>query len=699
MATTLTIGGSSVSLTAYQLGTLVAYSRGSYATLSLYQRGGVLPTTYTFVGHEAILSIAGTVRFKGDVISAHPEYHPQLGWVVAYRAVGLRWRGDRFPHTDSATGIYTSLYNMSYEDPLYDGTRAGRTIGQILADVITMSANGAALTSKGIGHLTLSGGVYSLPSTTTSDLAALTTIPPAPVQFGGEKFLTAVESFLAEWAPNHMLWVDPTNGDIRVLSTLSFTPSTLTMGTDPIEPTELSRDVTDCFQRVVVQGQPIAIMALLKTSNGTLTEDFAHDGLTNSAAKAAWTAADWQNPGTALDSGTVTCSSTTSIVYTSSGTATYGSNVLDQSHLQATITLSSTTVTNYTQFWSARVVANTAFSSNSGTLTIDNPLPHLSFDHATLTMTAQSKSVVWTQYLVANTNLWPRVTRQSTYPAPLINGSLGVSFISSPMGLIKRSDGVTAPAPFTWNAATGHVRFFAPTYITANNTTPADVWVMLPVYTNPLQAIEPPDSGGPVYSGTSHTVDGLSDTLTVTVESWRDPAQLSQVQAYATDLLNSVQDAVVEGSVTYYGLYSAALVPGVALDVAGDGYTTGWETIALPVIECTVEWPIAGPMQHVTTMRCTNRRAHLSAAAWMKPARAFLPLGFGMDADRIFSPGAPMLPGPMPEDMADLGGGFASFAPGDLGTMGPTPPEAPVAPAGYPESNGTPEYAPSEGLG
>lgn len=624
------IGGVSVSLATYQLGKLVVFSRGSYGTLAFYQRGGALPgLPDPFIGKEAVLTINGTVRFKGDVVAAHPEFN-QLGWTVAYQCLSLRHRGDRFPHVDAATGSQVSRFNLQPEDPLYDATRAGRSVGQVLTTVMTSTVNGAALTAHGLGNLTFGGGLYSLPTATTTDLAALSVIPPTSISFGGERFLTAVESFLSQWAPNHMLWVDPTTGAIRFLDTRTFTPATLTLGTDPIDPTPLSRDIGSCFQRVVVQGRPIAVMALLKYSNGTLLEDFGHDGLSNADAKAAWTANDWKLPGTAIDTGTVTCSSTTSIQYTSTNTArTYGSGDLDWSHRQALIQLSSTIISDYTQFWSAKVANNTALVAN-GTMTItpDHALPHTSFDHATLTMQAQSASVVWTRYKIANTNLWPRVTNQSTYPAPLVNSAGGVSYVSSPMGLVLRSDGVTAPAPFTYNAATGQLRFLAPTFITGNSTAPTDVWAILPVWTQPLQAVSPADVGGlPQYTGTSNTVDGLTDTLYVEVDAWRDPAQGTQMLAFAADLLDSVKDAVVEGSVTYHGLYSTALAPGTAISVAGADYTTGWETAALAVVEVTVDWPIAGPTQHVTTLRCSQRKAHLSSAAFLSPDRAFIPIG------------------------------------------------------------------------
>lgn len=685
MATTLTVGGNPVSLARYQLDRCTFFSKKGIGTLSFFQRGGPLPSSPDpFLAKEVVLTMSGTVRFRGDVTAAHPTFST-LGWKVGYQCMDLRFRGDKIPHVDPATGTQRSSFNLQIEDPLYNPSNAGRTVGQILTVALTGADNGAALTAHGIGNLTLSGGVYSLPSATMADLAALAVIPPCSVTFGGDKLLTALESFLHSWAPNHMMWIDPSSGSIRFLDTRTFSGHTLTMGTDPIDPTPLSRDLGACFQKVSVGGRPIAVMALLKTSNGTLTEDFGHDGLSNAAAKAAWTAGNWNQPGDSQDSGTVTCTSTTTIQYHSSNASrTYAANALDQSHRQATITLSSTIISDYTQFWSSRVVANTALTAGGTmTLTPDHALPHTSFDHATLTMQAQSASVVWTQYKIANTNLWPRVTNQATYAAPLLNAAGGVTLISSPMGFVLRSDGVTAPAPFTYNAATGQLRFLAPTFVTGNNAAPADVWACIPVWTNPLQVVSP--STG--YAGTSNTVDGMRETLSIFLDSWRDPAQASQVQAFSDDLLDSVKDAVVEGTVVYHGLYATALAPGVALSVAGSNYTTGWESSALPIVEMAVEWLTNGPTNHLTTLRCSNRRAALSSAAFLKPARSFMPIGANVDPFGGLEYGV-LAPG------FQVGFPTSDQAPGDFGTYSPSGPAGPTyvpsTPAEFLSASGAP---------
>jgi hypothetical protein len=664
MADVFTLGGVTLDLGAAEAVPVRFTERfGSIPTLTMQRRGIPLPgLPDPWIGKTITWSHDGTPSFSGDIVSVAPHFDESFGWVLSYQCLGLRNRLDWFPHTDSQTGVDTSVYNAMPEDGVhYNPSRAGRSLGQILADVLTMPANAATAGALGIGNYALSGGAYSLPAVTANDLAALAVIPPRPVYVNGEKFGDAISGVLEQYAPNHWFWIDP-DGNYRFLDKRTATVHTLTMGTDPIEPTGLSRDAGDSFQRVVVRGQPIAVMALLKLSLGQITEDFAWGDYTNAQAKANWTKSQFNTPGAALDAGTCTCSSTTTIVVTSSSSATlWPAGYWDQSHQQGTINLYNSTVADVLQCWNARIVACTALTAGgTATLTIDSPLPSTQYDHYTMTGLATGGSVVWTQYRIANTALWPRVTNQSTYPQPIINGTGGATLASTPIGIIFRSDGSTFPLAFTYRYSDGTIHFISPTYTIANNASPPDVWVYVPINTNPLQAVSPANDvhGDPQYGGTSHTVEGFQNTLVVTLDQWRDPGQLAQVLAYAADLLDSVKDTVVEGSVVYYGWYAAALTCGQALHVAGDdgdgSYTTGWESIAnLCIVEVEVEWTQRAGYPYRTTLRVSTRRMHYQPDMFLKAAQSFLPLGsssdpwMGMASTRGGS-----------HDASGLGGGF-----------------------------------------
>jgi hypothetical protein len=189
-----------------------------------------------------------------------------------------------------------------------------------------------------------------------------------------------------------------------------------------------------------------------------------------------------------------------------------------------------------------------------------------------------------------------------------------------------------ASAPIEVDQGAGTVRFGYPTFLAAGSKPPDDVRALVPIWTGVNLAVYPADIAGvPQYSGNTHTVEGLSQTLTVTVRAWRDPANLTAMTAYASDLLDSVKDPIVEGNVTYYGLYTPALTPGIALSIAGNGYTTGWESAAVAVIEAQIEWCTAPgqPLNYVTTMRCSSRRAHFTDAAFAHPDRTGVTFDFG----------------------------------------------------------------------
>lgn len=624
-------------------------SFGATPTLTIQVRGGALPgIPDPWIGKVIKWYHDGTLYFTGDVVAMNPQFDQHVGWIVTYTVAGIRNRLDWFPHTDSATGLDVSPFNLLLTDPDVNLARSGRTVGQILGQtglgVLLMGGdespenpgNVQNLATYGVGNI----GTGVLPVQTALDLTALTMIPPRPVYFGGEKFADAIDSLLCQWAPNFRWWVQP-DGNFRFLDLRSFTANVLTMGTDPIEPTELCRDLSRCFSRVVVRGQPNSVMALLKLSEGQLTEDFAHDGLDNAAAKAAWTPTQFAQPqwssGTApaLSSGTVDCTSTTTVNYRSStASETWTNGYWDQSHQQGTLNLSASILgDSFTQFWSARIVSCTALTAGSvSTFTLDNPLPNTNYDKATITGLASGPGVVYTKYKIANETLWPRLTNQSTYPQAFVNSSgTGATVLSSPMGLVFRDDQSTFPLAYTFNTVTGEVRFIAPTYVIANNAEPTDVWIYQPVNTNGLYAVYPHDTIGPPqtanYSGTSYTVDGIRKTLTVTIDQWTDYGQFSNISAYAQDLWSSVSDAVVEGTVVYYGFYAPALTFGNAVTIEGQdtpmaAYATGWEGLTLPIREVTVDWPQTTGQDYITTMSVSNRRDVYSVEQFLKPPRA-----------------------------------------------------------------------------
>ena len=146
-------------------------------------RGGALPTSGDpYTGKAVTVTINGTLRFSGECLApAAPEYAEHVGWVRMYQCLGLRCLGDWVRRTDSNNGSDRSSYNMSADNQgsEYIAARAGRTIGQILTGVLTMTVNANALNAYGIGGYTGLPSAPALPAATVADLAGLNWIPPA----------------------------------------------------------------------------------------------------------------------------------------------------------------------------------------------------------------------------------------------------------------------------------------------------------------------------------------------------------------------------------------------------------------------------------------------------------------------------------------------------------------------------------------
>ena len=112
----------------------------------------------------------------------------------------MRNRLDWFPHTDDATGLDVSAFNLTLADPSVNLARSGRSVGQILQSTLQMEGlpndpenpgNVATISDHGMGGYAIGGS--TLPAITQNDLLGLTVVPPRPVYFGGEKLGDAID--------------------------------------------------------------------------------------------------------------------------------------------------------------------------------------------------------------------------------------------------------------------------------------------------------------------------------------------------------------------------------------------------------------------------------------------------------------------------------------------------------------------------
>ena len=188
----------------------------------------------------------------------------------------------------------------------------------------------------------------------------------------------------------------------------------------------------------------------------------------------------------------------------------------------------------------------------------------------------------------------------------------------------------------TIDPVNGLIYFDRPTAVVAGTTviTPQNVMAFVAVATGSLNVIVPSPS---TYSGTFYTVEGVQHTKTITVRDWSDASNLTNMTTFANEFLSSVENVVVEGSIPYNGLLTAFLVCGSAgqgVNITGnDGvnsFTTGWETLNLPVVsvELVFQSGVEGS-SYRTNLQLSNRRGRHTADQFLRPGIYHQQLGGG----------------------------------------------------------------------
>jgi hypothetical protein len=344
------------------------------------------------------------------------------------------------------------------------------------------------------------------------------------------------------------------------------------------------------------------------------------------------------------DLGTCTCSSTTSVVVTSANAkAAWAADYWDQtdSGHHGILVVESDALSDYTQTFTTRVVANTSLSAGgTSTLTVDPPLPATSYQSYQLYGTSGGASLVYRRYKVTNTDIAGRLANYFPYPVAYRNADgTAATLTSTPVGTVFFSNDGAAPYEqsgigLAVDPTTGHVLTARPTCLVfspdGTTVTPVqDFQAFLPVHTGALSVVEPPDSmGSPTYDGTAYSGLSIQRTKTISVPTWRDTSNSANMLTLASEFLDSVKDIVLEGTIPYFGLLSDALLIGHSLDITGNSYDTGWEDASIPIIAVDLEYnERAGATHYTTTLTFSNRRAAFSGAALQRPAMTGQPLG------------------------------------------------------------------------
>jgi hypothetical protein len=696
VATTITIDGTAHPDTGWGSSGLVVDSWGwdydSDDECEFHEEGPALAHAYpTFKGGQSVsLTAGGTAVFTGEITSVEPSTRD--GWTFAYRAKGQKYRGNKV-WTTGSDGTGSIVLNAPNTDPAYVPSLAGQTVAQILTYVLGLHATA-------LGSLSI-----QTDSTTTTQLGAITAlgvVPSQTVYLTGRLFV-ALDGLLRQWARNVVLWVGP-DGNIRFIDTTSAgTTLTLTEGTDPLLPFRFAYDLSDTATRVVVRGGGDIRPAMLKMSQtyASGTEHYLKWAQT-SGEESAWNEKSFTNPKNAFDSGTVVTTVDPNTVTLNSSDATQTVPAHFWGSRQAWLHLFNDGGTGITFQESVPVTDNTAEApAGNFNVSLGVALQNAGASAYQTYNLVGGAAPLGTGASDSLVDVWRLITVND--PGGLISGHLvpyfpqpvgwigyyGDSVVGTtvPTGIVINAQGESVPFDFDIVPQTGQIRARRPTVeatTSAQNlalggshvTAPSDIYVLLAYSRGPLEAVYPPDSGGsPVYSGTAHDLLGFDRTMYIDVPEWIYVGTNSNMLALATMHHAAVCDVPWTGTVPLLAPLPAAYTPktsgtpdvyGLTLNVPGNGYTTGGESLAVPIrgYRLTYVSDGQGGILYKSAIRCSAKRnpatgdrnyvhpVTLEQLSFKLPMEGYLNVagaGFGAGAGRI---GTPQLVGVTAADLA-----------------------------------------------
>ena len=352
--------------------------------------------------------------------------------------------------------------------------------------------------------------------------------------------------------------------------------------------------------------------------------------------------------------GTCTMSATNTVTITSSdSTTSFASDAWDQvsGDKMGTIYLfDSTAAGSVNQTFSSKVAANTPMSAGgSSTITLAQAAPSTTFDSFLLTGSVNGgASVVWRRYALANTAIAHQQLNRFAWPQayPNSNGDAATLTVAPQVYVVYSVSGTApfkeVPVDFTFDPVAGTILTNLPT-VFSNGTSanlaiggsqtdgiPTDIRYFAAINKGILKAIEPPDSGGPTYTGTFDSETGVHRTLYVQVRGWRDPSNNANMLVFAQEMLDSVKNVVIEGNFTYMALCEAFLTPGITITFGNANYNNPWSGTAIPLTEPELAYATAPQaLAYAMNLHVSTRRAHYTAAPFLHPSQTGVMLGFG----------------------------------------------------------------------
>lgn len=569
-----------------------------YDVLEFSQVATILPGSYT-AARSVELEVDGATRFKGQIASSHYQAVGSGPLRIGYRAFGLEWLANRIPIT-GGDGTGTLLYNLPREDDDYIPSLAGRSVGWILGDVFTRHA--AELAAIGVTGWE------------PADLAALTVTPRDPVHLSGGLW-GMVRALLSQWCNKYAAWIEPADGKIRVASQLGgLTPLTLTLDADPITVESLSRDHSECYTRLVLRGGPDVQAAYLTSEDGGWAKGWT------GPQEADWTYADYLQPRDSADVGAITAvGSTTLTVQSDEPAREWDANFW--AGVAAEVVAYDPVATGITYSESRRIVSNTAMTAGgTSVLTLDSPLNNSGYERYSIRGVYSDAAKVWRKLNVVPAYVRDHLVKRFSHDVPWSPVDGAVVMTRSAQAVVCHSAGCSRPwnewpVTFEVDPTTGSLWFHEPVVKPFSSMAsleagtpdgvPCEVKVQVP-YSRGAMSITLPASG---HEGTAHTVDGLERTAYKEYPGWLDYRDRASYEQLAREVLDTLMDTVVEGSLTYHGKLSAALAKGVSLNLAGAGYATGFEAANATVRQVVLDYaPDGGSASEWTTRLMFSNR-------------------------------------------------------------------------------------------
>lgn len=670
MASTLTIAGSTVTRgpgNARVILNRLTLSLDRPDELEFTEIGATLPGAY-HPEQAVTLTDGATTVFTGWIFSRHADAFGTGSGRVGYRCLGLSY-GAALLAVTAADGTGLMQFNLQTTDPNYIATEAGLSVGTIISQVIAQHSSQLA----GIGVTT--------DATTTSQLAALTVVPPDPVYISGNSLWTQLQQFLQQWyASRYALRIEP-SGLVRCWDTYSLTTETITLDSDPAILASVAEDTAECYTQVILRGRDWVEPAMLSLHDGTLIGEQvggAGPGWT-AAQQAAWNWAAFAYPQNGYDKGAITAlTSTVVTVQSDDATVTWAANYWPP--ILGTIMMINPIVTGLGGFQEVRhITANSALSAGgTSTITLDSPLNNSGYTRYQIVGFPVGLSQVWRKYIIKNTYVADHLVEQFNYGVPFQIGMGSTSLVTTPVAAVEFTQaGITQITQVPLQV----VPFDGtnPGYILMNNpvvqftssqaqlnaggssvVAPTDVIVMVP-YSRGALTVQSPAGGG--YSGTAFTAFGVRRTLYRDYPNWLSALLSSNMQALADNILQTVSNATREGSVTYFDKYTNALPSGswpIAINIAKATGTTGYEAMAAPVRTVTLEWPQDGAAIWVTHLSfSTKRQLYSGDRLYIHPM--FGQAGFGQQIEESVGGNGPTFGGVAGQDLG-LGGLVAGAA-------------------------------------